>query len=64
MLAFENQKKNVWCPEMSEPGSGKPKFLATGLQTSSVKSVKARQSFISDESLFKYNVYIYHFNSP
>lgn len=30
MLAFVNQK-NVWCPEISEPGSGKSKFLATGL---------------------------------
>jgi hypothetical protein len=30
MLAFET-KKNVGCPEMSEPGPGKPKFLATGL---------------------------------
>jgi hypothetical protein len=47
MLAFENQK-NVWCPEMSEPGSGKLKFLA--IRACSETSLILMEELLESES--------------
>jgi hypothetical protein len=54
MLAFENQK-NVWCPEMSEPGSGKPKFLATGLVS---LVINLNRPYVRPPSQNLHNVYV------
>jgi hypothetical protein len=48
MVAFGNQEKNVWCPQMNEPGSGKSKLLASGL----IANGKKTNPFVSFKSVF------------